>query len=238
MLLCEHRNSEGRLSFSYVQQCHLIYVCTVTPCGVWKAQGALLKSKRFVTECVFAMMADMQADSHWHSPKDYPSCRLICVQIPRICSFRSEASTLDTLLLGHFNSIWCNSSSSLGYIVVLDRWYSLFYFFQEHNSLNCVQLTLVNQARTNIHYKNLKRGVLMNADFCYFNEQNLRRICSCFGQTIWRCLGVWIRSSLYSYICYDRSVVAQSIFTPHYSTSVRLTRDRYSHVILRESVQK
>ena len=53
MLLCEHRNSEGRLSFSYIHRCHHIYVCTVTPCGVLNAQGALLKSERWVTEYIF-----------------------------------------------------------------------------------------------------------------------------------------------------------------------------------------
>jgi len=91
MLLCEHRHTEGRLSCSYVHQCHHIYLCTVTRCGVWKAQGALLKSERFATECVFAMFADMQAGSHWHSPEVYPSCRLECVQIFRLFSFCSEA---------------------------------------------------------------------------------------------------------------------------------------------------
>lgn len=62
--VCEHRHTEGRLSFTYVHQCHDIYVCTVTPCGVWKSQSALLKSERFVTERVFAVLADMQAGSH------------------------------------------------------------------------------------------------------------------------------------------------------------------------------
>ena len=151
----------GRLYFSYVQQCHHIYVCTVTPCGVWKAQGALLNSERCVAECVFAVLANMHAGSYWPSPKVYPSCRMECVQISRVFSFRSEAWTLVTLLLGQFNSIGYNSSRSVGYIVVLDRWYSLLYAFQGHNSMKCVQLTLVSQARTNIHYKNLKRGVLM-----------------------------------------------------------------------------
>jgi hypothetical protein len=146
---------------TYVHQCHHIYICTVKPCGVWKAHGSMLNSERFVTECVFAVLADMPAGSHWHTPEDYPSYRLVCVWISHVFSFRSEAWTLVTLLLGQFNSIWYNFSRSVGYIVVLDGWDALFYFFQGHNSKNCVQLTLVSQASTNIHYKNLKRGALM-----------------------------------------------------------------------------